>query len=101
MRMRFLPVVLLSLPLAGSAQTATLFDNVRIFDGARIIERGDVLVRDGRIVQVAPQIAVPAGARVIDGAGKTLLPGLIDAHTHAWGPALRTALMFGVTTELD
>ena len=44
---------------------------------------------------------VPPGAEVIDGAGRTLLPGLIDAHTHAFGDALERALLFGVTTELD
>jgi len=37
----------------------------------------------------------------IDGTGKTLLPGLIDAHTHTYGDALKDALAFGVTTELD
>src|SRR5687767_1778385 len=98
--MRFLFTAFLLLPLAANAQNAVLFDNVRVFDGTRALQQRDVLVRDGRIVRVASQIA-PAGARVIDGAGKTLLPGLIDAHSHAWGPALTTALMFGVTTELD
>jgi imidazolonepropionase-like amidohydrolase len=44
---------------------------------------------------------VPAGAAVVDGDGHTLLPGLIDAHTHAFGAALERALVFGVTTELD
>lgn len=38
---------------------------------------------------------------VVDGRGKTLLPGLIDSHTHAQLPSLEHALLFGVTTELD
>ena len=99
--MRFAVVVLLALPLALSAQAPVLFEDVRLFDGVKSVARQDVLIRDGKIVQVAAQIAPPAGARVIAGAGKTLLPGLIDSHTHTWGPALTTALMFGVTTELD
>jgi imidazolonepropionase-like amidohydrolase len=37
----------------------------------------------------------------VDGRGKTLLPGLIDAHTHTYGDANKAALAFGVTTELD
>jgi hypothetical protein len=40
--------------------------------------------------------------RLFDGTGQTLVPGLIDAHTHAWNEdQLRAALVFGVTTELD
>ena len=38
---------------------------------------------------------------VIDGAGKTLLPGLIDAHVHAWGDAQRDMARFGVTSGFD
>ncbi len=45
---------------------------------------------------------VPRDALVIDGTGLTLLPGLIDAHTHTFGVSgLQQALIFGVTTELD
>lgn len=39
--------------------------------------------------------------RVFDGAGKTLLPGLINAHVHVFPGAQKNALRFGVTTELD
>jgi imidazolonepropionase-like amidohydrolase len=98
---RYLVISLLVLPAFLGAQGVVFFDNVRVFDGTTAIERQDVLVRDGRIVRIAAQIAPPAGVLVINGTGRTLLPGLIDAHTHAWGPALRTALMLGVTTELD
>jgi imidazolonepropionase-like amidohydrolase len=45
--------------------------------------------------------AVPAGATVVDGAGKTLLPGLVDAHTHCRFGALEAAAAAGVTTEID
>ena len=50
---------------------------------------------------VGEAVPVPSGAHVIDGAGKTLLPGLIDAHTHAEEGSLERAVVFGVTTELD
>ena len=74
--------------------------DVRVFDGERVFERTSVVVRDGAIASVGDG-AIPDGVAVIDGAGRTLLPGLIDAHTHAFGDALERALVFGVTTELD
>src|SRR5687767_10504806 len=58
--------------------------NARVVDGTgRVIERGHVIVRDGRITSVAAgaPAAVP-GARTIDAAGRTVMPGLIDAHRH-------------------
>ena len=46
------------------------------------LENADLLVRKGEIVAVGRGIAVPAGALVIDGAGKHVTAGLIDAHSH-------------------
>jgi imidazolonepropionase-like amidohydrolase len=75
--------------------------NARIFDGERVSSQGDVWVQDGEIKAVGRNIKVPSDLKIIDATGDTLLPGLIDSHTHAWGDALRDALVFGVTTELD
>ena len=75
--------------------------DVRVFDGERVIERANVIVRDGLIAAVAADAPIDAGHDVVDGKGRTLLPGLIDAHVHAWGDAQRDALRFGVTTEID
>ncbi|GAA3934668.1 CIA30 family protein [Luteimonas lutimaris] len=75
--------------------------DVRVFDGERAIERANVVVRDGRIAAVGADARIPEGLDVVDGAGKTLLPGLVDAHVHSWGNARSDALRFGVTTELD
>ncbi|MFQ5877985.1 MAG: amidohydrolase family protein [Acidobacteriota bacterium] len=47
-----------------------------------VLEAGTILVEGGRIVRVGRDVAVPAGARVIDLGGYTCLPGLIDCHTH-------------------
>ncbi|MFD0201658.1 MULTISPECIES: amidohydrolase family protein [Saccharothrix] len=74
----------------------TLIRDVRLFDGHRVVPRADVLV-DG------PLIAEPGG-RVdaeVDGRGMTLLPGLVDGHTHVFDGSLAQALAAGVTTELD
>ena len=47
-----------------------------------VLERGTVLVRDGRIVAVGADVDVPAGVTVIDAAGKYVTPGIIDDHSH-------------------
>jgi Tol biopolymer transport system component len=52
--------------------------------GDEIIENGDVVVTDNRIVSVGAQGSAPAGARVIDVAGKTIVPGFVDVHAHPW-----------------
>ena len=52
--------------------------------GDELIEKGDVVVTDNRIGCVAATCTAPAGARVIDVAGKTIIPGLIDIHAHPW-----------------
>lgn len=75
--------------------------DARVFDGEKFIERATVVVRDGRIETVAKDARIPSGIDVIDGQGKTLMPALIDAHTHVWGEAQRDALRFGVGTELE
>src|SRR3546814_20931594 len=45
------------------------------------IERGTIVIRDGRIAAIGPDIAVPAGARVMDGRGGTVTPALIQADS--------------------
>ena len=84
------------------AQGTTLIRNARIFDGDAVIESASVVIRDGRIATIAatPK-TVPEGAPEVDATGMTLIPGLIDSHTHSWGTAPREALNFGVTTVLD
>jgi imidazolonepropionase-like amidohydrolase len=47
------------------------------------LENTDVLIKDGKISQIAKGIAAPAGAKVIDATGMFVMPGIIDAHSHA------------------
>ncbi len=62
---------------------ATLVRGVTVFDGeGGRIDDGAVLFAGGKVVQVAQSIDAPAGATVIDGAGKWLTPGIIDIHSH-------------------
>ena len=70
----------------GNSQdgSAVLFRNVRIFDGksAALSVASNVLVRNGKIEKIAPG-DVATTSQVIDGGGRVLMPGLIDAHWHA------------------
>jgi imidazolonepropionase-like amidohydrolase len=58
--------------------------NARILDGkGGAIDRGSIVVRDGKIASVAAGTATPpSGARVVDAQGRTVMPGYIDAHRH-------------------
>lgn len=90
------------------------FTNARIItmNGTEVIENGTLVVEDNIIKTVSrsPQ-EVPAGAKVIDCAGKTILPGFIDAHAHGnhfrtgitpqKHPAYYANLAYGVTTMHD
>lgn len=82
-------------------------------DTEEVIEDGVVVVRGERIVAVGKrgEVAIPAGAREIDARGKTIMPGIVDAHAHAahfgqgvvpqanWAYAANLA--YGITTMHD
>src|SRR6185436_1435014 len=86
-----LPALLLTLFLSqewtSEAQRRTGTDtyaitNARIVTvSGPVLERGTVVVRDGLIVAVGANVTAPADARVIEGAGLTVYPGIIDANT--------------------
>ena len=78
---------------------AFVISGAQVFDGEKRRGRVDVKVAHGVITAVGSPGA--PGERVVDGTGATLLPGLIDAHTHTEETAARQALTFGITTELD
>jgi imidazolonepropionase-like amidohydrolase len=75
---------------------------VRLFDGENVADDTTVVIEDDRIAYVgASAPAAPPDAQIVDAAGRTLLPGLIDAHVHADPDGLRAALRSGVTTVLE
>lgn len=47
------------------------------------IQNGTILVRNGKIAEVGANVTIPAGVKTIDGTGKFVMPGIIDAHSHA------------------
>jgi Tol biopolymer transport system component/imidazolonepropionase-like amidohydrolase len=88
-------------PIAES----TLIRNVRIIDGNGGPATGprDILISGGRIKQIAPAGTLSGGGvRVIDAAGRFVIPGLIDLHAHLdWPDLLPGWIYFGVTTVRD
>lgn len=69
-----------------------------VFDGTGAAPyRANVVVRDGRIVEVGPEVRSPRGARIVNAQGKALLPGFFDVHTH-WTPGGKPALTPDIAT---
>ena len=52
----------------------------------------DVLVQDGQITQIGPKLTAPAGATTLQAQGKTVMPGMIDCHTHIVASQLNLGL---------
>jgi imidazolonepropionase-like amidohydrolase len=95
-------------------QGTLLLRNARLITmkGDEVIERGDVLIENNRIRAVGPagKLAAPEGAKIFDLRGKTIIPGLVDIHSHLgarrdvvtdqeWSYAANLA--YGVTTTRD
>ncbi len=80
--------------------------------GEEVIERGDIVITGNRIVAIGPKgrVPIPAGARILDVTGKTIIPGFVDVHAHMWPPRgvhqtqvwqYLANLAYGVTTTRD
>ena len=78
-------ILFLSLSLLSvDAQNIILIKNANVWDGTSddLQKNVDVLIEENLITDVAKNITTPKGATIIDGSGKTLIPGLSDAHVH-------------------
>jgi imidazolonepropionase-like amidohydrolase len=117
--MRITSILILLLGSAAAAQSqTTAFTGGRVIDGTgKVMDNGTVIITGDKITAVGPSsTTVPAGATRIDVRGKTLLPGLINAHGHVGNTVglrsdpqnghsrenltrqLRTYAQYGVTT---
>jgi len=89
------------------------FTNARIItmNGDEVIENGTIIVEGNRITEIGSNVAIPAGAEVVDATGKTIMPGFIDVHAHLGNFRLGVSpqqqweytanLAYGVTTAHD
>jgi len=103
MRARHLALSLALLPALLGAQSAptVVLTHANVVDGVTATVRRDatLVLSNGRITRIGTGLAIPAGATVIDLAGRWVAPGMIDAHTHIATLAnARRALLSGVTT---
>lgn len=93
--------LLSSISCAQSPKTI-LIQNVRLFDGDKIVEGVDVSFSEGKVKSIESHAPDRQADEIIDGQGKTLLPGLINAHVHIWFPIhLAEAAQAGVLTVMD
>ena len=93
---------------AGQTPRLLAIRNVTVIPGtgAPSVENATVLIRDDRVIAIGPaaETAIPKGARLIEGAGKYLVPGFIEMHAHlskARASALGLFVANGVTTLRD
>jgi imidazolonepropionase-like amidohydrolase len=73
----------LAIPAVLGAQDVAIRNATIITIANGDIPNGTIVVRGGKITAVGANVAIPAGIRVIDGTGKFVMPGIIDAHSHA------------------
>lgn len=88
----------------GQAEQTVLFENVAIFDGKnnKILAQQNVLIQGNKIAVISSlPIEKTEQTIVIDGTGKTLMPGLIDVHVHMIFGALSMGDMMGANTKIE
>lgn len=86
-RMVVLGLICASIQIWAQAPPALVIRNVTLVDGTgrSPLPNATIVIEGNRIKEIGTQVQAPAGAQVIDGAGKFLIPGMIDAHVHLRG----------------
>src|SRR5678809_1284993 len=81
-------IIIATLPINARAQRSaapeTLIRNATVLTITHgTLQNTDVLMRNGKIAAVGKNLNAPANARIIDGTGKYVMPGIIDCHSHS------------------
>ena len=93
----------ISLAQETATDSRILFTNVNVFDGVneKRVENANVLVEGNLVSQISTDALDAQGANVIDGGGRTLMPGLIDVHWHTYyAYAPQSLLVVGDMSEI-
>ncbi|HUK14793.1 MAG TPA: amidohydrolase [Bryobacteraceae bacterium] len=80
--MRRAGLVIFAAATAFAAVPVTVIQNATVMTVTKGTFHGSVILRDGKIAEVGEKLLVPEGARIIDGTGQYLIPGIIDCHSH-------------------
>ena len=99
-------VVAVSFALPAAAQDVygpILFTNVNVFDGVNeaLIKNANVVVTDNLITAVSTEPLAVAGGTMIDGGGRTMIPGMIDVHWHTYFAYLTVGQLLNSTDMGD
>ncbi|MBX2845161.1 MAG: amidohydrolase family protein [Saprospiraceae bacterium] len=88
---------------SNAQESNFIIKKVTVFDGEQVLEDMDVVVREGKIDAVLKSKKKnEKGLEVVEGKGKFLMPGLMNAHVHAWAPdQTKEAALAGVLTVFD
>ncbi len=73
---------------AYAADAPVLIQNATILTITKGEVKGSILLQNGKIAQIGDKVLAPAGATVIDGSGKYVMPGIIDCHSHIMAEAI-------------
>ena len=76
------------MPIPPAATLVAVTNATIITASHGTIEKGTIVIRNGKIAAIGKDLAVPAGAQVIDANGKYVMPGIIDAHSHSAAEAI-------------
>src|SRR5262245_33804422 len=77
-----------SVPIPAAARLVAITTATVLTASHGTIEKATILIRDGKIAAVGTNVNVPQGAEVIDGTGRFVTPGIIDAHSHSMAEAI-------------